>query len=214
MALVVFMRAVNVGGYQKCRPAELAKGMADLGVVNVGAAGTFVVKRRVSEAALRKRMREGLGFEGEMMVCSEEEVMGLVKSKPFGAKLGKDVKGFVSVMERPLRKRPELPVDQPAGTWGVRVIEVRGRFAMSLYRRLGKGMVYPNAVVEKKFEMAATTRGWDTVVRVGELLRAERGDGGIKHEVTKARRPTKAYGVRAMEIVCMRRLIKAGLFCR
>ena len=38
MALVVFMRAVNVGGYQKFQPAALAKKLADLDVLNIGAA--------------------------------------------------------------------------------------------------------------------------------------------------------------------------------
>ena len=63
MALVVFMRAVNVGGYQNFQPAALAKKLADLDVVNIGAAGTFVVRARVSEKSLRKKMLAEMGFE-------------------------------------------------------------------------------------------------------------------------------------------------------
>src|SRR5258705_3670363 len=83
MALVVFMRAVNVGGYQKFQPAGLAKKMANLDVVNIGAAGTFVVRARVSEKALRKKMLAGMGFEPAMMICPAEAVIELWKSKPF-----------------------------------------------------------------------------------------------------------------------------------
>ena len=37
MALVVFMRGVNVGGHETFRPAALAKELVALDVVNVGA---------------------------------------------------------------------------------------------------------------------------------------------------------------------------------
>jgi hypothetical protein len=44
MSSVVFLRAVNVGGANRCRPAELAKQLAKFGVVNIGAVGTFLVR--------------------------------------------------------------------------------------------------------------------------------------------------------------------------
>src|SRR2546421_1785963 len=170
MALVVFMRAVNVGGYQKFQPAALAKKLAELDVVNIGAAGTFVVRARLSEKALRKKILAEMGFQPAMMVCPAEDVIDLVKTKPFGKKLALHMKGFVSIIEHPLAEPPDLPVDQPKGDWGVRVIAVEGRFAMSLWRRLeGETMGYPNAVVEKKFGVAATTRSWNTIETVAEI---------------------------------------------
>ena len=42
MALVVFLRGVNVGGHRTFRPSLLARQLEPYGVVNVGAAGTFV----------------------------------------------------------------------------------------------------------------------------------------------------------------------------
>ena len=45
MALVVFIRGVNVGGHRTFRPSVLARVLSDYGVVNVGAAGTFVVRK-------------------------------------------------------------------------------------------------------------------------------------------------------------------------
>jgi hypothetical protein len=44
MSSVVFLRAVNVGGANRCRPAELAKQLAKFSVVNIGAVGTFLVR--------------------------------------------------------------------------------------------------------------------------------------------------------------------------
>ena len=47
MALVVFLRGVNVGGHRTFRPTVLAKQLKHLGAVNIGAAGTFVVHRPI-----------------------------------------------------------------------------------------------------------------------------------------------------------------------
>ena len=53
MALVVLLRGVNVGGHRTFRPAALARELSHLGIVNIGAAGTFVVRQPVSQATLR-----------------------------------------------------------------------------------------------------------------------------------------------------------------
>jgi len=54
MAWVVFLRAVNVGGTNRCQPAQIAKQLAKFGAVNIGAVGTFVVRENVSESTLHK----------------------------------------------------------------------------------------------------------------------------------------------------------------
>src|SRR4029450_4929465 len=53
MASVVFLKGVNVGGHRTFRPSVLAREMADFGVISVGAAGTFVVRKPISRARLR-----------------------------------------------------------------------------------------------------------------------------------------------------------------
>ena len=53
VALVVFLRGVNVGGHRRFRPSILARAMSNYGVVNVGAAGTFVVRKPGSRAKFR-----------------------------------------------------------------------------------------------------------------------------------------------------------------
>jgi hypothetical protein len=45
MALVVFLRGVNVGGHRTFRPSLLARELGPYDAVNVGSAGTFVVFR-------------------------------------------------------------------------------------------------------------------------------------------------------------------------
>ena len=83
MTSVVFLKGVNVGGHRTFRPSRLASEMAKLGVINVGAAGTFVVWKSTSESELRQEFLRRLPFKTEVMVCSANEVLKLAPGEPF-----------------------------------------------------------------------------------------------------------------------------------
>ena len=169
MSSVVFFRAVNVGGHQKFQPGKLAKELEQFGVVNIGAAGTFVVRENVSETKLRDEVLRRLPFKPELMICPAREVLALARGDWFAdAPAGKDVGRFVSVLQKAPRAKPPLPLEQPAGKkWEVRVIAITGRFALSV-RRLGQ--TYSNAVVEKYLGTPATTRNWNTIESICKIL--------------------------------------------
>ncbi len=59
MALVVFLRGVNVGGHRTFRPSILANELSGYGVVNVGAAGTFVVRKPGLRTKFRAELLSG-----------------------------------------------------------------------------------------------------------------------------------------------------------
>ncbi|HEY6167904.1 MAG TPA: hypothetical protein VI454_07685 [Verrucomicrobiae bacterium] len=169
MASVVFFRAVNVGGHQKFQPSLLAKGMAEFGVVNIGAAGTFVVLENISVTKLRDEILRRLSFKPELMICTAREVLALAHGEWFhDAPAGRDIGRFVSVMQKAPRTKPRLPIEQPAGDkWEVRIVAITGRFALSI-RRLGQ--TYSNAVVEKHLGIPATTRNWNTIEAIRGVL--------------------------------------------
>src|SRR5882672_12797967 len=48
VALVVFLRGINVGGHRAFRPTLLAEQLRHLGAVSIGATGTLVIRKRVS----------------------------------------------------------------------------------------------------------------------------------------------------------------------
>ena len=75
MALVVFLRGVNVGGHRIFRPTLVANQLSDFDVVNVGAAGTFVVRNRISQGKLRAELRRRLPFEAEVVICKGNDVL-------------------------------------------------------------------------------------------------------------------------------------------
>ena len=77
MPSVVFLRAVNVGGTNRCRPAELAKQLKKFNVVNIGAVGTFVARENVGESSLRAAIAKKLPFKCEIMICPAKGIVDL-----------------------------------------------------------------------------------------------------------------------------------------
>ena len=47
MALAVQLRGVNVGRHRWCRPLAIARQLKHLDATNIGAAGTFVIRRPI-----------------------------------------------------------------------------------------------------------------------------------------------------------------------
>jgi len=172
MASVAFLRGVNVGRHKRFQPAAIARELAAFDVVNVGAAGTFVVRRPVAQAKLRAELLRQLAFDAELMLCAGSTLLELARSARFPASAAdKGANRFFSVLAARPRSLPRLPLVRPEGdAWQVKLVAIDGCLVTSLHRRQGKTLLYPNAVVEKVLGVAATTRNWNTLTTVCELL--------------------------------------------
>jgi uncharacterized protein (DUF1697 family) len=172
MALVVFLRGVNVGGHRRCRPAVLARELSEFDVVNVGAAGTFVVRRPGSRAAFRAALLRKLPFEAEVVLCDGRDLLRIEAEHPFGAEpSASDVVRFVSVLSKAGGVRAPLPVAFPSdGPWLVKVIASEGQFVFGMYRRHMKTIGYLGQV-DQLYGVPATTRNWNTILTIARILR-------------------------------------------
>src|SRR6184192_3243813 len=107
MPWVVFLRAVNVGGTNRCQPALIAKQLARFGIVNIGAVGTFVVRANVSESALRAAIARKLPFKCEIMICPARDIIKLASKDSFSRQpSGPNIVRFVSVLAKRIRGLP------------------------------------------------------------------------------------------------------------
>ena len=173
MPSVVFLRAVNVGGTNRCQPASIAKELAKFGVVNIGAVGTFVAREDVSEATLRSALVRKLPFKCEIMICPARDIIKLTSKDPFsGQPSGPDITRFVSVLHERLRALPPLPLSLPSeDDWLLKVIAIQDRFVLGLYRRQMKAIGYLGKI-EKLLGVPVTTRNWNTIDKVAKILRS------------------------------------------
>ena len=171
MALVVFLRGVNVGGYRIFRPAALAKQLAPLDVVNIGAAGTFVIRRRVTQAHVRAELTRRLPFDAEIVICEGREVSGLLALQHFADQPTRpDIVRFVSVLSARPRLTPSLPMDLPSpDQWLLKILAREGRFIVGMYRRHMKAIGYLGKL-DRLFGVPVTTRNWNTITAISKVL--------------------------------------------
>jgi uncharacterized protein (DUF1697 family) len=189
MALIVFLRGINVGGHRTFRPSMLARDLAVFDVVNVGAAGTLVVRKPVSRTKFLSELRRKLPFEAAISCCDARDLIQLEVDNPFvGQPVDRDVVRFVSVLSKANRSKDSLPVAFPSGdNWFVRIIGSRKRLVFGVYRRHMKTIRYLGEI-DRFCGAPATTRSWSTMLSVLRILKPpEQANKGIIDGRTKKR---------------------------
>lgn len=171
MALVVFLRGVNVGGHRSFRPTRLAQALSHLGAVNIGAAGTLVIWQAMTQAQVRAEVAGKLPFVAEIVVCQGRDIAGLISKNPFARQPARaGVVRFVSVLSGRPRLTPATPMRFPSsGPWLMKILTRRNRFVFGTYRRHMKVIGYL-AALDRLYGVRATTRNWNTIAAIGRVL--------------------------------------------
>ena len=173
MALIVFFRGINVGGHRAFRPSVLAKELDIYDAVNVGAAGTLVIRKPGLRAKFLAELRRKLPFDATIACCDGSDLIQLETENPFGTEPPRaDEVQFVSVLSEAARLRVSFPVAVPEGRdWLVRIIGSKNRLVYGVYRRHMKTIGYLGQI-DRLFGAPATTRSWNTVLSVLRILKS------------------------------------------
>jgi uncharacterized protein (DUF1697 family) len=171
VALVVLLRGVNVGGRRTFRPATFAEQMRHLDAVNIGAAGTFVIRQPITPSRLRAEVTRLLPFDTHVMIFQGRELARLLAQDYFADQPARlDIVRFVSVLSRRPRLTPPTPISYPAsGTWLLKILAREGRFVVGVYRRQLRAIGYLG-MLDRLFGVPATTRNWNTVISISRVL--------------------------------------------
>ena len=170
MALVVLLRGVNVGGHRTFRPSVMAKTLG-VDAVNIGAAGTFVIRKPVARIKIRAEITRRLPFDADVMICEGSEILRLASSDPFARQpSGPAILQFAGVMAK--RKHlPSVPlIMPPAGAWSLKIVSVHGRIILGVCRREMKAIAYLGQL-EKIVGVPLTTRSWNTILAIARTLK-------------------------------------------
>ena len=182
MALVVLLRGVNVGGHKTFRPSVMAKTL-NCEAINIGAAGTFVIRKPVARMKIRADIARRLPFEAEVMICEGSEILRLVSARPFsGQPSGPAILQFAGVMAKRKQLRSVPLVMPPAGAWSLKIVGVHGRIVLGVCRREMNAIAYLGQL-EKIIGVPVTTRSWNTILAIARTLKggstmAPEGDNG------------------------------------
>jgi uncharacterized protein (DUF1697 family) len=177
MALVVFLKGVNVGGHRTFRPSALASRLRRFGAVNVGTAGTFVVEKSVRRGELRATIQRLVPFDVAIVICEGRDILELTSRDRFASQpSAPDIIHFVSVQAKRRQLQLAPPFDIPAeGRWSVRVLTHQKRFVLGLHRREMRAIACLGRL-EKLAGGPIATRAWTTILAVARLLHGRTGD--------------------------------------
>lgn len=174
MSLVVFLKGINVGGHRTFRPSVLASRLEHLDIVNVGAAGTFVVRKRIARGKLRAELARRMPFTAEIIICDGAEILRFVARAPFvGQPAGEGIVRFVSVLARARPSAPSRLRLPSSGAWTVKMLGRRNRFVHGLHRREMKA-IGQLVQLEKIIGAPMVTRQWSTILKLARLLKSDR----------------------------------------
>jgi uncharacterized protein (DUF1697 family) len=181
MKYIAFMRAVNVAGHARIEMDDVRKAFVAAGC---GKVKTFIQSGNVifespprdASAILRRvraRLRLALGEEPVILMRTAAEIADVVRCAPFEVvEREAGVKRYVAFLSRRPRSRPRLPLVSTKEALEAIAMGTREVFVVS--RRKPNGFFgIPNTFVEGALGVAATTRNWSTIARIGELLVAD-----------------------------------------
>jgi uncharacterized protein (DUF1697 family) len=158
VALVVLLRGV-------------AEQLEHLDAVNIGAAGTFVIRRPVTRAQLSAELARRLPFDAEIMICQGREIVRLMSQNHFADQpVRSDIVRFVSVLAKRPRSAPSTPICMPpSGRWLLKILARDNRFVVGVHRRHMKVISYLGTF-DRLFGVPVTTRNWNTITAIARVL--------------------------------------------
>jgi hypothetical protein len=175
MTLVVLLRGANLGK-RRFSPKALAEALADFDLVNIGAAGTFVVPKRVAEKTLRERVQAELPWEAaEMVILKEAEVRDALAAGE-KVKVPDGARKFGLALPKAPAKAPAMPLEALAkdGAWGMRYEALSGRVAIGVRRRFDETGTYSTKEVDAALGSdRGTMRDWPTWEKIGKAMDGE-----------------------------------------
>jgi uncharacterized protein (DUF1697 family) len=178
--LVAFLRAINVGGHAVVKMADLKQAFEDAGCDNVQ---TYIASGNVlfdapstasGQAKLFKsiqtKLNKLIGKETVIIYRTGDELQRLVKANPFAKPdTSRDVKLYIAFLKDKPTKKPKLLLGPDKS--GLEIIKLKDRDVCIISRPIGKGHYgVPNISVETGFGVPATSRNWNTVMKIVALL--------------------------------------------
>ena len=133
-----------------------------------------MIRKPITRTRLRAAVARRLPFNADVMICQGAEILQLASADPFaGQPSGPKILHLVSVMAKRKQSLPGMPLVIPsARDWGLKMLDVRGRFALGLCRREMRAIGYLGQL-DKVLGVPVTTRSWSTVLRIAGTLEAQ-----------------------------------------
>jgi uncharacterized protein (DUF1697 family) len=182
---VAFLRGINVGGKKLIKMEDLRRVVESVGLKNVR---TFIASGNVlfetsqanRDALIRKiekKLLAAFGHDVPVVLQTIDELKEILRTGPFKKiKPGADEMLCVTLIAAEPKDAPKLPFQSEKEN--LEVLAIKNRAAFILCRRKKNGSFsFPNNLFEKEFGVVATTRQWNTIVRIVDFAEREARPG-------------------------------------
>lgn len=171
-----FLRAVNVGGKNIIKMDILKKVFESLGFKNVR---TFIQSGNVIFESSEKNkgviikkcevaLHKHLGNDVLSFVRTKSELEAIIKLDPFKKiKTAVSSKLYFSFLRDEIKKKPKLP--HLSSKKDVEIIAIKNCDVYSISKEINGRFGFPNNFLEKEFGISATTRNWNTIIKIHSL---------------------------------------------
>ncbi|MFC2139270.1 DUF1697 domain-containing protein [Bacteroidota bacterium] len=168
---IAFLRGINVGGKKIIKMDDLTEAFNSLGFANVKTyiqTGNITFSAKTDDILLltkkiEKKLSQKAGSEIAVMIRTLAEIENFVKLDPF-KKSAEETKKYITFLHTSPAKHPELPL--VSGKKDIEVFRVINNDVFSLGFPYKDRFGFPNNFIEKEFGTAATTRNWNTILKI------------------------------------------------
>lgn len=176
-AWIGLLRAVNVGGHNRVRMADLRECLEELGLRDARTllqSGNFVADGAAREVAglerrLERAARARLGIETQVFLRTPAEWRALIAENPFPHEARSDPGYLHAVVLKSAPLRARVSALESAIT-GPEVIRAHGRELFAYYPDgAGRSKLTPG-LIEKHLGTTGTARNWNTVLKLQDML--------------------------------------------
>ncbi|MBI5391022.1 DUF1697 domain-containing protein [Candidatus Woesearchaeota archaeon] len=174
---VAWLRGVNVGGNHTVNMQDLCKKLSVKGkqtVTNYGNSGNLLIESSASQdeitKAIEKATHKRVGKTIIVMLTTAAELEAIVRKDPFKNRDSPHLKTSITFTWHPLPiTAKDVPIKNPEKDVDIIAIHGRAVFSLSYLNKGRYGMPHP--FIESTYKISATTRTWNVVKKVNELLK-------------------------------------------
>jgi uncharacterized protein (DUF1697 family) len=175
---VAFLRAINVGGKNLIKMDELKKIFKSVGCEDVRTyiqSGNVTFNSKISDEnslimKMESELHKNLSDDVVIFLRTSEDFNSIINLNPF-LKLKSSIptKLYVTFLKDELKLKLKLPFLSPKKD--VEVIQIKDREVYCITSEIKGSYGFPNLFIEKEFGIKATTRNWNTIIKVYDLMK-------------------------------------------
>lgn len=175
---VAFLRGINVGGRNLLKMKDICQKFESIGLEKVSsfrASGNILFISELESIDVGDRTKEELRKlverDIEVFLRTSSQIEEIMKLNPFRERESSSAKQFVTFIPTEIQTDLILPFFSPHRDVELFLVANGNLFSQAQLRKGRYGA--PNKIIEKELNVPATTRNWNTIKGISEILKRD-----------------------------------------